>query len=339
MRDTITQFRKAIPEHCFQSNAWVSLAYMLLDLTLFSTCVWVYPFVSGVAAHLLYWNVYGFLGWCIFVIGHDCGHGSFSRYPVLNAVCGHICHGILMVPYFPWARSHHKHHCYHNHKDKDRSHPWNTPAELENSHPIMRRALPTILAPFISFWAYIFVGMSPDGCHIVWFGRLYDGASSFEKIKGCVSTAVIGAWIALVYFAAGSWVQFWLQYGGTIALTYVWLFMVTWFQHHDEHTLVYNDDNWSFLRGGMQTVDRTVGYGIDEMHHHITDCHIVHHMFFTSIPHYHLREATDAVYAYAQEHDCKGLKRVDHTQYPLKFIYDFFTVYPKIHMTGWFWGQ
>ena len=32
------------------------------------------------------------------VIGHDCGHGSFSASPALNAICGHLCHTVIMVP-------------------------------------------------------------------------------------------------------------------------------------------------------------------------------------------------------------------------------------------------
>lgn len=72
-----------------------------------------------------------------------------------------------------------------------------------------------------------------------------------------------------------------------------WLFSVTYMQHHttdtDCHdvTKVYDSTSWSFLKGALETIDRKYGYWIDELSHNITDGHVVHHLFFTKIPHYH----------------------------------------------------
>lgn len=46
----------------------------------------------------------GFFQWGVFVVGHDCGHGSFSEYKEVNFFCGLILHGSILVPFTPWAR-------------------------------------------------------------------------------------------------------------------------------------------------------------------------------------------------------------------------------------------
>ena len=70
-----------------------------------------------------------------------------------------------------------------------------------------------------------------------------------------------------------------------------WLVTVTYLQHHDdklEDTIIYGDESWNFLNGALQTVDRTYNFGIDNLTHNITDGHLIHHIFFTQIPHYNL---------------------------------------------------
>lgn len=49
---------------------------------------------------------------------------------------------------------------------------------------------------------------------------------------------------------------------------------------------------WSYMRGGLSTIDRD--YGVFNKIHHDIGTHVVHHLF-PQIPHYHLCEATEAV--------------------------------------------
>ena len=48
---------------------------------------------------------------------------------------------------------------------------------------------------------------------------------------------------------------------------------------------------WSYMRGGLSTIDRD--YGLFNKVHHDIGTHVVHHLF-PQIPHYHLTEATEA---------------------------------------------
>lgn len=54
----------------------------------------------------------------------------------------------------------------------------------------------------------------------------------------------------------------------------------------------YRGQEWSYMRGGLSTIDRDYGW-FNKVHHDI-GTHVVHHLF-PAIPHYHLCEATAAV--------------------------------------------
>ena len=71
--------------------------------------------------------------------------------------------------------------------------------------------------------------------------------------------------------------------------------VITYLQHQDENVEVYEHDEWNFVRGQTQTIDRRYGFGLDTVMHHITDGHVAHHFFFTKIPHYNLLDATEPI--------------------------------------------
>ncbi|KAH7687742.1 fatty acid desaturase, partial [Aphelenchoides avenae] len=79
-----------------------------------------------------------------------------------------------------------------------------------------------------------------------------------------------------------------------------WVFMITYLHHHEPNTEVYSEGTWSYVKGQLQTVDRYYGFGIDFFLHHITDCHVTHHLF-PKIPHYHLAKASAAVRDFLDE--------------------------------------
>lgn len=46
----------------------------------------------------------------VFIIFHDCGHGSFFKSQKLNHVVGSICGVLVFTPYFEWRHAHAVHH-------------------------------------------------------------------------------------------------------------------------------------------------------------------------------------------------------------------------------------
>jgi len=82
------------------------------------------------------------------------------------------------------------------------------------------------------------------------------------------------------------------------------LYTVTYLQHHSPNTKVYDDSTWKYTTAAFETVDRSYGKYVDLFHHHISDCHVIHHIFFTRIPHYNLGDATQGLKQYLET---KGL--------------------------------
>eukprot|EP00494_Astrolonche_serrata_P028701 UN28968 len=143
--------------------------------------------------YLSYSFIGGFVWWCIFVVGHDCGHGSFSNYYNINQFLGHIYHGSIFVPFWPWALSHNKHHLYHNHIVKDYSNPWhvkNGPGEAALDFWGVRQILPIVA------WPTYLIGGFSDGTHFFPTAcRLYKNSTLKSKLKCIVSSLSVFVWL------------------------------------------------------------------------------------------------------------------------------------------------
>jgi omega-6 fatty acid desaturase (delta-12 desaturase) len=54
----------------------------------------------------------------VFVIQHDCGHGSFFKSRLANRIVGWLCSLCTFTPYGSWARQHARHHAHWNDLDR-----------------------------------------------------------------------------------------------------------------------------------------------------------------------------------------------------------------------------
>ena len=110
----LASIRKAIPEEAFKKSAFISSLYMFRDYAcwggsvygmykLTSSALWEQmPFWQQAVATVVFWNIAGLFMWCMFMIGHECGHTNFSNNDTVNDVVGLFTHGSLLVPYHPW---------------------------------------------------------------------------------------------------------------------------------------------------------------------------------------------------------------------------------------------
>jgi omega-6 fatty acid desaturase (delta-12 desaturase) len=49
-----------------------------------------------------------------FVVGHDCGHRSFSKNKLLEDIVGTVAFSPLIYPFEPWRIKHNHHHAHTN---------------------------------------------------------------------------------------------------------------------------------------------------------------------------------------------------------------------------------
>jgi len=267
----------------------------------------------------------GFFMWATFVVGHDCGHGSFSDSKHINFVCGLLNHGSILVPFTPWARSHRFHHMNHNHVTKDYSFTWMHDPAFDSEPQKRMTDFQTLVAAVLPFFGYSYYLMMPDnlggvdGCHWlpgVFKDKMWQKVDFEEMWQSWVSVIVCCGFFCLYSPLSGAIFSTWVEFFVLYAPCWIWLsfflFTVTYLQHHGEDTKVYDDTTFKYTTAAFETMDRAYGY-IDLLHHHISDCHVVHHLFFTKIPHYNLKKATQSLVEYLESNNLKHLYKSEKT--------------------------
>jgi omega-6 fatty acid desaturase (delta-12 desaturase) len=341
---TKKQIQDALPEHCFKYNNMLSLALVARDAVVIGSIFYVgwnfLPMESSPwfslawfaekAAWHFYWFCQGtaLVGW--WVLAHECGHRGFSDNTYLCDAVGWVLHSFLLVPYFSWQYSHAVHHAKTNHLLDGESHvppvnmgPYKKLFEVlgEDAFAIFELLLHWVFGwPFYLLinatgarrnvngdrrkstcdhfrpWSKLFPG------HRGWDTRIF--LSTFGVLLTLVGIYLAGTqWghskVCWFYFPSYLWANFWL-------VNYTWL------QHTAPDLPHFGDEEWTWVRGALCTIDRP--YGIfDWMHHHIGSTHVCHHLF-SRMPCYHAVEATAALKAYLEP---KGLYHYDPTNWVL----------------------
>ncbi|MEM1087808.1 MAG: fatty acid desaturase [Pseudomonadota bacterium] len=294
---TVTEadLRAMIPARCFQPDAKRSLAYLIFDLTVIASCY------VGLAHVSVWWLegplifLIGTMCWSLFVIGHDAGHGSFSRNRKLNTAVGILTHSMILVPYRGWQRSHALHHMKTGHLEDEEVFRAHRRGEESRVHKILFRSGIFI---FIG-WPLYKLGFrngskkSPrKSNHFLTDSDLYVKSVRWSWLLGLMA---IGAFVFL-YVSLGvvfGW-AFFVKYILAPYLIYsAWLTFVTYMQHVAPDVPVYSAGDWTRLKGALASVDRNYG-PFNWLTHNIGNLHMIHHLFPT-IPHYRLKEATDAI--------------------------------------------
>lgn len=287
---TLQDLKNAIPDHCFNPSLPRSLAYLVWDFAVVGA---LYALAIRFDSWLfmpIFWLVQGTMFWALFVVGHDCGHGSFSKYKWLNNLVGHLCHTPILVPYHGWRISHRTHHANTGNIDTDESwYPvtWSKYSQMPWYEKLIRFNLLLLAYPI-----YLFK-RSPGrkGSHFLPDSPLFRPSERKDVLTSTFMLILMLVGLGFVAYQWG-WVALVKYYVGPYVVFVMWLDLVTYLHHTEADIPWYRGEDWYYLKGALSTIDRD--YGLINNIHHDIGTHVAHHIF-SNMPHYYLKEATEAI--------------------------------------------
>merc|ERR1711977_170808 len=290
---SLPEIKSKLPNDCFRSELGTSIYYVIRS-AIFVASLFTFAYlllspnssfeIQSASARTVVWCVYWYLQgtifWGIFVLGHDCGHASFSKYPVINYIFGNILHSFILVPYESWKTTHHIHHKNTGNIDKDEIFH---PQREVNVVNLSKRYIVGALS--LAWIAYLY-----GEKHLSPFRSIYDR-------KRLVVASSIGWWFVGVLCVLWACFEFELDsvfhyYFAPLLVFMAWLVLTTFLHHQDVDAPWYGNTQWTYVKGNLSSIDRSYGFIIDNLIHDI-GTHQIHHLF-PKIPHYKLRKATVA---------------------------------------------
>lgn len=281
---------------------------MVRDYAMVAALVWgaltFIPTIEDSTLRAAAWIVYGFVQGLVctgvWILGHEAGHGAFSKHERLNNIVGWVTHSSLMVPYFSWKFSHHRHHMYTGHMEKDMAfvpktkdaYLTRTLAKLEMFEDTPIYHLVSLFLHQLFGWPMYLIFNATAGP-----GSLQDskvgawGRSHFAPWSGVfrkseapyIAISDIGLGLVLygLYLVSGvvgvkTTILLYLQ---PYLWVHHWLVAITYLHHTDEDVPHYDPQSWTFVKGALATVDREFGFTGKHLFHGIIEFHVVHHLF------------------------------------------------------------
>lgn len=183
----------------------------------------------------------------MFIIFHDCGHGSFFRSKRANRIAGTILGSLVFTPYDYWHREHSTHHKTVGNLDKRGSGDvWTlTVEEYKQSSPGRKLLYRLYRNPIMLF------GIGPFFLFVLWFRIPRKSMGKAGQRSVYVTNAILLLYCLLLIFLMG-WkaflmIQIPVIYVATLAG--VWLFYV---QHQYEDVIWTRQEDWDYRRMALE---------------------------------------------------------------------------------------
>jgi omega-6 fatty acid desaturase (delta-12 desaturase) len=231
----------------------------------------------------------------IFIIQHDCGHGSFFRSRRANHLLGNLCSLLTLTPYAFWRRQHARHHGSWNNLDRRAASGLDiyssclTVAEYLRLGPGRRRLYRVAHHPVVSHL------ILPPVVFLLLYRVPFDTTKEWRRERRAVylTNVVLAGLIGGLGLAIGFYQVAAVQLPVMVvaAIIGVWLFSV---QHRFESALWATDAEWSFAAAAMHGSSHLQLPRVLQWFTGNIGFHHVHHLN-TRIPNYRLEECHAAV--------------------------------------------
>lgn len=238
----------------------------------------------------------------IFIIFHDCTHGSFFATRRANVVLGYISGILTFTPFAYWQHNHLVHHgSYANLDKRGVGDIWTlTVNEYRNLPPIKRLAYRLYRNPLI------FLGIGPGYSFLITQRFLHRWEGRRERFSAMITNVAIVTIVVLASLIIGLKTYLMIQVpimliAGAIG---VWLFYV---QHQFEGVYWAHQDEWDPARAAMEGCSY---YRLPKVLQWFTGnigLHHVHHIL-PKIPNYRLQESYDSTPAVQKVRELTFLK-------------------------------
>ena len=226
----------------------------------------------------------------LFMIQHDCGHGSYFSSRRARDVVGFVIGVLTLTPYHYWKRTHAHHHAHSGDLD------FRGFGDIDTRTVREYRALPPLKR--LGYRAYrhplVLLGIGPAFHFLIKHRYPWDIPREWKKewLGVWATNLALVAVVTLMVWAVG-WKAFLLIQApitlGTCSLG-VWLFYV---QHQFEDTYWHKHDEWNFYEASLLGSSHLVlPWPLQWMTAHI-GVHHVHHLN-SKIPNYRLQACHDA---------------------------------------------
>jgi omega-6 fatty acid desaturase (delta-12 desaturase) len=226
----------------------------------------------------------------LFILQHDCGHGSLFKSKRANDGIGRLLSILTFTPYERWRKNHAVHHATSGDLDRRGCGDVHmlTVGEYRNLSSSHRFLYRLHRHPLILF------GIGPFLYFVGWQRFTFYDPHMSKKERASVYWTNVSLLAAIVFL---SWVvgfkEFLLIYLPTVAIAAsagAWLFYV---QHHFESTYWRRNERWNYFEAGLAGSSH---YDLPAVFRWFTadiGLHHVHHLD-SQIPNYRLQECLDA---------------------------------------------